>query len=93
MFLLFTLAAVVLYLAAGPYLIFRGRIFTGSLVMALAAILPVAAEVWFTDSEMPGPALLAIVLLPIPVLIAIGRSIFLIFGLARSPAVRTKGLN
>ncbi|MGX7925796.1 hypothetical protein ACWPMX_04385 [Tsuneonella sp. HG094] len=92
-FLILTLSAVVLYLGAGPYFIFRGRIFLGCLVMALASITPVAAEVWFTDSEIPGPALLAVVLLPFPVLIAIGRTIYLLFGLARSAAVRNKGLN
>ncbi|MCP1469697.1 hypothetical protein J3E64_001379 [Sphingobium sp. OAS761] len=77
MFLAVTLISMASYLMLGPWLLYRQQFLVGALSMCLAAAAPLFAQVALTDSDMPGTALLMMIMLPLPVLIFMGRILFL----------------
>lgn len=71
-----TLLMHVLLYFGGPVLLFRsGWPVAGGVVMLASTILPLAAQTWFTDSDVPGFAFLLMVEVPLALLALIAGCI------------------
>jgi len=58
-----------LYIIAPIWLFVRGWPIVGGVVMLASTILPIAGQIWFTNSEMPGFGLLLVVEFPLALMV------------------------
>jgi len=66
------------YCLLGPWLLYRGYVVVGALAMIISASAPLVAQIALTDSEMPGTALLFMLMSPLPLVVLVGRVLFLL---------------
>ena len=77
---IFIVAPIALFRAGWPV--------TGGLIMLLSTLMPIAGQVWFTDSDAPGFAFLLMMEVPIAALVlvaGIGMKVSAFMGRQRSP--------
>lgn len=72
---MFIFAPVALFKAGWPV--------TGGLVMLLSTLMPIAGQVWFTDSDAPGLLLLLIIELPMAAMVLLAGTAMQLSALLR----------
>jgi hypothetical protein len=62
---------ILLYLTVPVLIAMRGRLIAAGLAMLAIAMLPLAWQILFTDSDAPGFVFLLLMMLPIPLLLTV----------------------